>query len=181
MNLKVQLHAQRCEPVAKVKVPNAANGGATRYCKVSRLIMLSGGLMLASCCLSLKAEEQITHLETQAISASCFSAQPHFASLTLSLAPEPYRLPLGELFHLTDDWRLKSLFQNATISDGVEHDRSITLFRKQMPSRYSYHAWAGLGTGYGQFFPSDTFGRSRTNGVGVKDPDWLYFKMSFRF
>jgi|SRR6266566_40105 len=182
MNLKVKLHAQTCEPMARAKAPKAAGAKSAHYCKLSRRIAL-GGFVLASCCLSIKAEEQIsfTQFEAQAMSAISFFAQSHFASFTLSLAPEPNRLPLGELFHLTDEWRLKSLFQNLTLPGALEHDRSITLFRKQMPSRYSYHAWAGLGTGYGQFFPSDTFGRSRTNGVGVKDPDWLYFKMSLRF
>src|SRR5207244_10367177 len=132
--------------------PSARTRGrkkSAQYCKLSRRIAL-GGFVLASCCLSIKAEEQIsfTQFEAQAMSAISFFAQSHFASFTLSLAPEPNRLPLEELLHLADDPRLKSLFQDATIHDGVEHDRSIMLFRKQMPSRYSYHAWAGLGRGY---------------------------------
>jgi len=182
MNLNVKLHAQTREPMGRARAPQAGNKRSTDYCKLSRRIALSG-FVLASSCWSIKAEEQVSfsQFEAQAMSATSFFAQSHFASFTLSLAPEPKRLPLEELLHLADDSRLKSLFQDSTIHDGVAHDRSIMLFRKRMPSRYSYHAWAGLGTGYGQFFPSDTFGRSRTNGAGIKDPDWLYFKMSLRF
>ena len=179
MNLTVKLRAQAFEPIPRMKEAKTACVRFAPYCKLGAL----GAFMLASYCLSVKAEEQISFIQfqAQAVSATSFSAQPHFASITLSLAPEPYHLPLGELFHLTDDWRLKALFQNVTIRGGPDRDRSLMLFRKQMPSRYSYHAWAGFGTGFGQFFPSDTFGRSRTNGVGVQDPDWLYFKMSLRF
>ncbi len=182
MDLKVKLNAQTCEPMGRPTAPQGGNKRSTHYGKLSRRIAL-GGFVLASSCWSIKAEEQASssRFEAQAMSATSFFAQSHFASFTLSLAPEPKRLPLEELLRLADDSRLKSLFQDATTHDGLEHDRSILLFRKQMPSRYSYHAWAGLGTGYGQFFPSDTFGRSRTNGVGIKDPDWLYFKMSLRF
>ena len=49
------------------------------------------------------------------------------------------------------------------------------------PTRYSYHGRAGLGTGYGQFLSTGTLGRSRTNGVGVQDADFLYLKISVRF
>src|SRR5882724_9843454 len=121
MNLNIKLHAKTCEPRVRPSALPAGNKRSTHYGKLSRRIALSG-FVLASSCWSIRAEEQISfsQFEAQAMSATSFFAHSHFASFTLSLAPETKRLPLGELFHLTDEWRLKSLFQNLTMPGALE-------------------------------------------------------------
>jgi len=136
--------------------------------------------VFAGYCYSLEAEEQNPLMRYEAAPTEVDQFSP-FTSFIVSLAPETHPSPARELFHLNDEWRLNSIFQKASSGSELEHDSSILLFRKQMPSRYSYRGYAGLHTGYGQFFHGDNFGRSRTNGVGINDPDWLYLKMSFKF
>ena len=171
------------QALSQSRMPELRQGGRRVRGLSGRLIWRLAGIafMAASYCCCLEAEEQILSApqEAQGISTSYFSASRRLPSFTLTLAPEPSDLSFGGFLHLTDDW-LKSIFQKPAASE-LGHDRSIMLFRKQMPSRYSYHAWAGLRTGYGQFLPDDTVGRSRTNGVGIQDPSWLYLKMSLKF
>jgi hypothetical protein len=58
---------------------------------------------------------------------------------------------------------------------------AFVLLRKKIPSRYAYESWAKVKPGFGQFFPDDVVARSRTSGVGIQDPEWVYIKMSLRF
>ena len=174
--LQAKLHSRTPEP---------RRGGHKRPLPWRKLICRVAGTasMVVGCCGSLEAEEQILSVprEVQAISTDFFSVSRRSGLFTLTLAPEPSGLSLGEFLPGADDWRLKSILQKPVAQGELGPDNSIMLFRKQMPSRHSYHAWAGLGTGFGQFFAGDTFGRSRTNGVGIEDPRWLYLKMSLRF
>jgi hypothetical protein len=60
-------------------------------------------------------------------------------------------------------------------------DPSIIVARGRLALRHGYEAWTGFYAGYGQFFPDDKLGRSRTSGVGIEDADWLFVKVSFSF
>ena len=176
MNRKVTRHTRTWRRPT-IDVAACARG---RFIAIIALLVIA---FVATCCSSLRAEERplFTELEAQSMTSRSLTAHPNFLSITMCLAPEPYRLPLTDLFHLTDGWRLKSFFQNVSIPGAGELDRSILLFRRPMTSHHSNLLWTGLGTGFGQMFPRDTFGRSRTNGVGVQDPNCFYFKLSFRF
>jgi hypothetical protein len=176
--------SMKLQALSQSRMPELRQGGHRVRGLSGRLVLRLAGIafLAASYCCCLEAEEQILSApqEAQGISTSYLSASGRLPSFTLTLAPEPSDLSFGGLLRLPDDWRFKSIFHKPAESE-LSHDRSIMLFRKQMPSRYSYHAWAGLRTGYGQFLPDDTVGRSRTNGVGIQDPSWLYLKMSLKF
>ena len=106
------------------------------------------------------------------------------ASFVLSLASEPSASAAQAPFHLMETFHLSSLFQPVAGEKDLESDSSVTLFRRPMASRFSYHCWAGFRTGYGQCLSTismDSLARSRTNGAGVQDPDFVYVKWSFRF
>jgi hypothetical protein len=131
--------------------------------------------------------------ETQTVSSE-FQPRPLFdnplllsqgpASFILSLAAEPAGSPTHEPFHLIETFHLSSLFQKVASEEDLESDSSVTLFRRPVASRFAYHSWAGFRTGYGPCLSTiamDTFARSRTNGAGVQDPDFLYIKWSVRF
>ena len=60
-------------------------------------------------------------------------------------------------------------------------DPEVSLLRYRLPSRYSAVSYAGIRGSYGQFFDEDVIGRSRTGGVGLKDKDWFYVKLTFQF
>jgi hypothetical protein len=133
-------------------------------------------------CLSLRAEEQ----------TSFSSFQPHALfhdEPSLSSGPASFIVSLAtagpsshEPFHLLQTFHLTSIFQKIEREDDLEFDSSVTLFRKPMrSSRFAYHSWADFRTGWGQYFSTETFGRSRTNGVGFNEPDFIYIKMSLRF
>src|SRR5436190_23297154 len=134
-------------------------------------------------CFSLEAQEELASFSSFQLQGlfsehHLISAGP--ASYMLSLAAEPSGLSHQPL-HLIEICHLSSLFKKVNGEDDLEADSSVTLFRKSMPSRFSYHSWAGLRTGWGQYFSAETFGRSRTNGVGLDEPDFIYVKMSVRF
>ena len=144
-----------------------------------RLTAAVVGFTLAGSCL--KAEEQIisTDLQIEPTTSSDFSAYLRSTTFTLRTVSDASEGSVEETFRLVDDRRLNSIFEKP--GTGLGTDTSVMLFRKQMPSRYSYRAWAGLRTGFGQFFKNDTFGRSRTNGAGLQYPECLYVKLSLRF
>ena len=128
-------------------------------------------------CLSLEAEEPISFssFQLQGLFSEHRFASPSCDSFKLTLAAQP-----DQSLHLLETWPL-TLFKKVEGEEDLEYDGSVTLFRKPMPSRFAYHSWAGLRTGWGRYCSADTFGRSRTNGVGIEDPYFLYVKMSFRF
>jgi hypothetical protein len=151
----------------------------SRHSRLSRCVI--GWTVALMFCSSLHAEEQTSpgSLETQEMFDQ-YKVSPGRASFILSLSSQP-RPVSQQPFHLIQTCRLTSLFKKVEGEQDLEDDSSITLFRKTMPSRYAYHSWAGFRTGWGQYFSADTFGRSRTNGAGIDDPDFLYVKMSVRF
>jgi hypothetical protein len=133
-------------------------------------------------CLALHAEEPalLNRFQVQGLfSEHLFSPGP--ASYVLKLAAEPTSASEQPSLRLLETLHLTSFLKKVQGEEDLESDSSITLLRKTMPSRFAYHSWAGLRTGWGRYFSPDTFGRSRTNGAGLNDPDFLYVKMSFRF
>ena len=82
-----------------------------------------------------------------------------------------------------------SLIDNRELDDflkAVPHQthfgaEEVVLFRRKMPSRYAYDSWANFNTGYGRVFHDEVIGRTRSNGAGVEDPDWVYIKVTFKF
>ena len=132
---------------------------------------------------TLQAEDQGSKafVGEQQISGNYFLEILQAPSLFFRNAPETDGFQFRELFSLLDARQPELLFGKETKSATPDGDRSVTLFRKRRSSRYAYQAWADLGTGYGQIFTAESFGRSRTNGVGVQDPDCFYFMMSFKF
>ena len=180
MKLQVAGHTKRraafCNPVAREVGKNNS---------VRRLIRPLNGAIIAVClcCWSLRAEEQISNeLDiSQVTSSSQFTFYARPAAALLSVASISTNATVQQLFPLPDDsWADKSVPEVEARID-LRRDSSVMLFRKRMPSRYAYPVWAGFGTGYGRIFAPDTFGRSRTNGAGVIDPDWLYLKVCFKF
>lgn len=156
---------------------------------IHRLIHLKSGLrrlagiaLAIASCWSVAAEERSTpdRFQVEGLLEKHFS-EFHPSSLILSLAEPPSGLPSGGLFRLADRLHLTAIIENALSEIDLEADSSIMLFRKPMSAHYAYHRWAGFRTGYGQYFTSDSFGRSRTNGVGLHEPDFFYLKMSVRF
>jgi hypothetical protein len=104
------------------------------------------------------------------------------------MQPEPaeVRQPLNrtitaDSFTFTIERRFAKLSRASRHNSILEGDE-VVLFRKKMTSHYNYPSWARLDSGYGQWFNgADPIGRTRTGGVGVRDPDWLYVKMTFSF
>jgi len=144
---------------------------------------LAGMALALAGCLSLQAQDDLPSFSSFQLQG--LFSEHHFisagpASYMLSLAAEPSALSHQPL-HLIETCHLSSFFKKVNGEDDLEADSSVTLFRKSMPSRFSYHSWAGLRTGWGQYFSAETFGRSRTNGVGLNEPDFIYVKMSVRF
>lgn len=88
--------------------------------------------------------------------------------MSLTLSPE---------FTSEEERQFEALFKNPK----QQASEAFVLLRRKIPSRYSYDSWANVKPGFGQFFPDDVIGRSRTSGVGIQDPEWLYIKMSLRF
>jgi len=148
----------------------------------SAICRLVGIALAIASCWSVAAEERSTldRFQVEGLLEKHFS-EFHPSSLILSLAEPPIGLPSGGLFRLADRLHLASIIENALSEVDLEADSSIILFRKPMSAHYAYHRWAGFRTGYGQYFASDSFGRSRTNGVGLHEPDFFYLKMSVRF
>jgi hypothetical protein len=93
---------------------------------------------------------------------------------------EPVAETAFENFTVADERQLETLLKPSP-NEGRFASHEFFLLRKKMPSRYAYDSWANVKTGYGRFFPDEAIARSRTSGVGVEDPDWIYIKMTFRF
>jgi hypothetical protein len=65
--------------------------------------------------------------------------------------------------------------------DSAAFGPEVSLLRFRVPSHYATPSYAGISGSYGQFFDDDTIGRSRISGVGLRDKDWFYLKVSFAF
>jgi hypothetical protein len=143
---------------------------------------LAGMTLVLMGCLALYAEEpaSFSRFQLQGLFSEQHSFSPGPASYLLRLAAEPIS-PSQQPLRLLETCHLTSLFKTVKGEEDLESDSSITLFRQPMSSRFAYRSWAGLRTGWGRYFSPETFGRSRTNGAGINEPDFLYVKMSFRF
>jgi len=132
---------------------------------------------------SIEAEEQTpsSGFQNESRIDSYLSAFHSSVSFSVSLSANHNGLAPHEFFHLLSGGHFVSLLSKISTDDDLESDSSVTLFRKPRHSRFAYPSWTGLRTGYGQYFSTATFARSRTNGVGTNEPDFLYLKMSFRF
>jgi hypothetical protein len=87
----------------------------------------------------------------------------------------------AEPIRFTDDDNTKSLTLPAVRAGGAGADPEFVLFQTKMRSRFAYESQTAIQTGYGQFFPDDKIGRSRTSGAGINDPDWVYVRICFSF
>jgi len=176
-------HQAAFKPLAK-KISDAMEVGNRGSTQRSSLGVACVSLALWFGAGTLQAEEQLSDATNtvQHISASYFLESSQASSLFLGHTPETSGFKVREIFHLLNMGKDTLILQREIMRhDSDDDDRSVTLFRKLRPSRYAYQAWADVGTGFGQIFSAETFGRSRTNGVGVQDTDWFYLKMSFKF
>ena len=146
------------------------------------LARLIGGFALAITCCSLLAEETVPSSGAgNDNTLGNFSLYTYGGPFRFSLSPETSNNHPWERFQLVQNWQFDSIFQSHSGETPVDDESPLMLFRKQLSTHYSYHKWAGLGTGYGQFLSTNALGRSRTNGVGIQEQDWFYLKMSFKF
>ena len=180
--MKLQAESQMHQRASRIH-PVAREVGKKN--SVRRIIRPVSGTIIAACicCGSLRAEEQISNdldfSEVTSSSQFTFYARP--AAALLSVASISTNKTVQQIFSLPDDsWTEKSLPGDSLRID-LRHESPVTLLRKRLPSRNAYPVWAELHTGYGRIFAPDTFGRSRTNGAGVVDPDWLHLKVCFKF
>jgi hypothetical protein len=173
---QMQQRARRIHPVARE---------VGKKISVRRLIFSVGETVIALCICScgLRAEEQISNdLEiSQVTSSSQFTFYARPAAALLSVASISTNATVQQIFPLPEDgWSDVSVPGLESRID-LKRDSPVTLLRKRLPSRNGYPVWAELRTGYGRIFTPDTLGRSRTNGAGLVDPDWLHLKICFRF
>lgn len=152
---------------------------------VRGLIRRGSGTLIAVCigCWGLRAEEQISNdLDTsQVTSSSQFISYARPAAALLSVAALSTNQTVQQLFPLPDNGWLDQSMPGVEARIDLRRESPVMLLRTRLPSRNAYPVWAELCTGYGRIFAPDTFGRSRTNGAGVVDPDWLHFKLCFKF
>ncbi len=146
-------------------------------------LLVGAGVLFAAISPALQAEELAPYLQAAGygpLLASAYApAQP--AAAVLRPAPEPAAASFAEPSQFTNQSQIKSLFQPAAREEVPEFDTDFVLVQTRMHSRFAYDSQAALETGYGQFFPDDKIGRSRTSGAGIQDPDWFYLKISLRF
>ena len=165
-----------CNPVAREV------GGKN---SVRRLIGPVSGTIIAVClcCWSLRAEEQISNdLDiSQVTTSSQFTFYARPAAALLSVGSISTNATVQQMFPMPDDWWPHRSLTGDEARIDLRRDSPVTLLRKRLPSRNAYPVWAELRTGYGRIFEPETFGRSRTNGAGVVDPDWLHLKVCFKF
>jgi hypothetical protein len=105
------------------------------------------------------------------------------SNITNTVQPQTLRMEISlssDTFSFSENRHIGSFLKRSGRESRFGSE-SFVLLRKKLPSRYAYESSAKVNTGYGRYFPDDAIGRSRTSGVGVEDPDWLYVKMSFRF
>ncbi len=86
-----------------------------------------------------------------------------------------------ELAPVVDTGWTPELFQRPTQATPTDLDSEFVLLQTRMRSRYAYDSRAAVQAGYGQFFPVEKLGRSRISGAGIREPDWLYLRLSFSF
>ncbi len=128
----------------------------------------------------LTAEEQNQDAASPSVYGNSFTLFSHHAPFQLSTVPEQRDYLIGDLFTGSGGSTSLPAARAGTQMD-CDDDSTVTLFKKQRTTRRTYHAWATFGTGFGQFFSSCAFGRSRTNGVGIEDRDFFYLKMNVQF
>ena len=149
------------------------------------VLLVAALASLAFCfsCSPLQAQEQLFEraVGEPQISVSYFVESIQTSSLFLGHAAETTGFKFREIFSFLGTSQPELTYGQNIRRQAQDGDRSVSFYRKTRSSRYAYQAWADLGTGYGRIFSADSFGRSRTNGVGVEDPDCFYFKMSFKF
>jgi len=180
--MKLQAESQTHQRASRIH-PVAREVGKKN--SIRRLFRPVGGSVIAVCicCWGLRAEEQISdELDLSQVTASSqftFYARP--AAALLSVASISTNATAQQIFPMPgDSWIDKSVLGDGARID-LRRDSPVRLLRKRLPSRNAYPVWAELRTGYGRIFEPETFGRSRTNGAGVVDPDWLHFKVCFKF
>src|SRR6266403_1814250 len=141
-----------------------------RCSKLTSLFLCASMLAMAS--RALAGEEKAPYMETA-------SHGPLLAYASVVPYPAPAQTSLWSAHsrdlgaseapvHLAYD-RVQAIFYTAAVSSSSTDD-ALVVVRCKVPSRFAYHAWAKLETGYGQYLGPDTIGRWRTNGAGVEDP-----------
>ncbi len=174
-----------CKTKHRAALPSPAAAGAGRQDQIRRRFfpLTVIGVVVCLCCSSIPAEEQIPNeLDAgQLLSSSRFTYYARPAEALHNVAPESADSQVPQLFGYTDEFRPDRFSRRDAAQMELKRDSTVMLLFKRMPSRNSYQVWAALGTGFGRIFPDDIFGRSRTNGAGVLESEWLYLKMSFRF
>jgi len=180
--MKHQAEVKSRTPLARIyfDAKEVGNSGLTRFLF---LRVLATGIAVWVGSSTLRAED---HLPKSSIGEQQITASYLFdfsqTSLFLQHAPERTGFRIREqVIHLFDTEENYLAYQQEVGQQNLDGDRSFTVFRKCRSSRRSYQAWTDFGAGFGRIFAAETFGRSRTNGVGVEDPDCFYFKMSFKF
>jgi hypothetical protein len=103
------------------------------------------------------------------------------APTALQVATDPDVPQLVDRISVPNEGETKALSLSLTPATDAQADPDIELLHTRMQSRYAYDSWAVVQAGYGQFFPDDKIGRSRISGAGLKEKDWFYLKVSFRF
>jgi hypothetical protein len=88
----------------------------------------------------------------------------------------------ADSFSISSEDRRFAYLSRTTRGTGLFAGDEVVLFHKKLVSHFNYNSYARLDSGYGQWYNGpDPIGRTRTSGVGVRDPDWIYVKMSFFF
>ena len=168
---------------------NKAFGNLTRACLVLPFFSCwvhaqvgapaTVGPLLAYATVSVRPglEEFASKARSGEITTASSDSQPEPADVRQSLN----RTITADSFTFTIERRFGKLSRSPRHDSILEGDE-IVLFRKRMSTHYNYSSWARVDSGYGQWFNgADPIGRTRTGGVGARDPDWLYVKMSFSF
>jgi hypothetical protein len=179
----LELNTAKAAALPKARCSSPNPGHWLRIGTRSRSFLRGAGLLIAVACSALQAEERAAYLD----------AADHGPALEAEAAPnhpaaaDPWSVQaLGSAARPESADELsgsqRGIFSHAMEQrNGAGLDTEFMLLRAKMPSRYAYDSWAGFHSGYGQFFPDDTIGRSRIGGVGIHNRDWFYVKLSFKF
>jgi hypothetical protein len=162
--------------------PRFRNGSTLRS-RVLRTGLLGVGCVFVFSSHALRGEEPAPCVETSARGALLpYALVLHStASTIVSFTPHSGVTSHGVLSGLGEEARSRAFLAPSPPRERTGRINEVMLLRTRMPSRHAYDSWAGVQTGYGQFFPDDKIGRLRTSGAGLQDPDWLFVKLSFRF
>src|SRR5262249_33292953 len=127
--------------------------------------------------------------ETPALLLQIASPAPVLAYASLSSAPTMTSLWLsagstatyGLLDLRAQERQRSSLLRWQTEPDDLAFPSCLLVApTPKIDSRLSYLTWAAVHSGVGEYFLSDTFPRLRSNGAGVQNPRYFFFKLSFR-